>query len=243
MKRTIIVLLMLIPLLSIAVDPAPPHVTFKLNDNLKFKLAYITLVDSLSGNDDPYHDKIVFINSDQDEYYFYFRRNDFKIMLKFKDSTEVYPPAIHKNDRYSKYYISLDSKQKLIITEKTEVENASLAEFLFFAFLCFLLLKIFLAWIFLFPKDIKQFLKAYGILQLIYITVATILVILLKGAGVLLTILVLMGALISDYYILKQNYFGSKGKRRIIVLLVVTAVFTMLFLLIFSIMSLILFMK
>ena len=48
MKRTIVVLLMLIPLLSIAVDPAPPHVTFKLKDDLKHKLAYISLVDSLS---------------------------------------------------------------------------------------------------------------------------------------------------------------------------------------------------
>ncbi|MFZ4400176.1 MAG: hypothetical protein ACOYO1_09090 [Bacteroidales bacterium] len=210
-----------------AVDPAPPHVKFEIDRNILQTGAYITLIDD---NKDIEYDRTQLISPDMDVYYFMFPVNTFKIKIKFKDSTEKISSIIYNQSRYSIYAVHLNSDKNITVTDITvHVKNTFILNFLFYAFLFFIIIKILPTWIILFPKDILGFLKYYGLAQLIYSLFFPLLIFFFHSKGLLISVIGLVIVIFIDNKILKTLYLNTKKDGRITISIILSAIFTILF--------------
>jgi hypothetical protein len=213
-----------------AVDPAPEHVEIKIDSEILKNGAYISLVDIAKIEGISTEDRIQLIRPETETYYFMFPSESIKIKIQFKDSTEKVTSIINKNSRYSIYKINLDHDNKLAISDITNyIEKYSLLKFIAFTSLVFLIIKILPTWIIFYPKDSLTFMKYYGLAQLAYSIVFSILIFFFHGNGLLISIFVFLISIAIDNKILHKIYHDSKKAGRISVSMVITIILTILF--------------
>jgi len=242
MKRIFILLLVLISLgAKCAVDPAPPHIALNIDNNIRNKAAYISIISYDQDNKTQNYDKSCIIEPEVDNYFIVFSGDLFKIKIKFKDSTEKYTSVIQRKTRYSNYIVSLSPEGNISFTDNTDhLKNNALINFLFYAFLFFLLIKLLPTFIIIFPKDLLNFIKCYGLIQIVYFIAFAFLTFFFHDKGMLISIFLLLIALIIDYRILNKNYLNTKGKARVFGSIILSAILTFVFCLFVMLASIIL---
>jgi hypothetical protein len=102
-------------------------------------------------------------------------------------------------------------------------------KFIAFASLVFLIIKILPTWIIFHPKDSLTFLKYYGLAQIAYLIVFSILTFFFHGKGLLFSILVFLITIAIDNKILNKIYVDSNKANRIPVSLIATMILTIFF--------------
>jgi hypothetical protein len=213
-----------------AVDPAPDHAEFKIDGEILKKGVYISLIDISKTQGISAEDRIQLIRSETESYYFMFPSKSFKIKIQFKDSTEKVTSIINNNSHYSIYKINLDYSNKLVISDITNsIKNISLLKFIAFASLVFLIIKLLPTWIIFYPKDSLTFLKYYGLAQIAYLIVFSILTFFFHGKGLLFSILVFLITIAIDNKILNNIFVDSNKANRIPVSLIATMILTIFF--------------
>jgi hypothetical protein len=213
-----------------AVDPAPEHVEFKIDNNILKSGANISLLDYVQIKNIRHEDRIQVIKPEIESYYFMFPSKSFRIKIQFKDSTEKITSIIKNNSHYSIYTINLNPDNKLIVSDVTNYSNKIfLLNFIAFTSLFFLIIKILPTWIIFFPKDILTFMKYYGLAQLSYSITFSILTFFFSGKGLLISIFVILISIAIDNKILTEIFLDTKKAGRITGSIILTTILTIIF--------------
>jgi hypothetical protein len=213
-----------------AIDPAPDNAEFRLDKQILNKGISILLFDSPENHRNYNEDSIQHIYPEIESYYFYFPGKYFRIKIQFSDSTEKVTSLIKNNFNYSIYKIDLNSDDKLVVTDITNyIETSSSLKFVVIFSFLFIIIKVLPTWIIFSPKDFSLFIKYYGLAQLTYSIVFSILTFFFHGIGLLFSILFFLIAIAIDKKILNKIFLNTKKSGSITGSIVTTLILTILF--------------